>query len=166
MAIKTAKELGVRLEKIAAQVRKIEPFRKTMELKKGMAGVTIIDDTYSANPQGVIAAIKHLNFFKGAKIIVMPCLIELGFASSEAHRLIGEEIGRVCDLAVVTTKDCFTHIKQGSLGQGMKKENIIFMEEPGKIFNRLRPFLKKENVILLESRVPQELFNILKCCPI
>lgn len=161
MAAYTARELGMNLKEIARAGEKIKTFRRTMELKQGRDGVTIINDTYSANPQGVLAGLDYLKLYSGKKIIVMPCLIELGKASERVHKKIGEKIGQICDLSVITTKDKFSKLKQEAVRVGMKSENILFIENPKKIFEKIEPYLSQDNVVLLESRVPQKLINML-----
>jgi len=154
-----AKELDMTLEVIASACKKIKPFEKTMELKKGRRGVIIVDDTYSANPAGVFAALDYLKLYSGKKIIIMPCLIELGKAGKRIHQEIGQKIGKTCDLAVITTKDYFKEIKNGAVNAGMDQKNILFLQNPEKIFTKIKPLLKPENVILLESRVPKKLIQ-------
>jgi UDP-N-acetylmuramyl pentapeptide synthase len=92
----------------------------------------------------------------------MPCLIELGKSSKEVHKRIGEKIGEVCDLAIITTKERFKEIKQGAVGKGMKNENILFLENPKLIFEKIKDFNKENDIILLESRVPKLLIEQLK----
>lgn len=161
MAAQTARELGMSLEEISRACKKIKPQEKTMELQKGKNGLFIIDDSYAANPQGVISALDYLKVYSAKKIIIMPCLIELGKASKRVHAKIGERIGEVCDLAIIITKDKFKEIKKGAISSGMKEENVLFLEKPRQIFEELKPYFRPENVILLEGRVPQKLINLL-----
>jgi len=162
MAIACAQELGMNLNEISNACQKIQPFRKTMELKKGRVGVDIIDDTYSANPHGVKAALNHLKLWQGLKIVVMPCLVELGGSAKKAHYEIGERVGKICDFAVITTNDYFEDIKSGALSTGMKEKDILLLKSSSKIFEKVEPLLKEGNVILLESRVPETLIKQLK----
>ncbi len=161
LAIRCGQELGMNLSEISQAVAKIKPLPKTMELKQGKEGVQIIDDTYSANPQGVISALEHLKLWQAKKIIVMPCLIELGKTSEKIHQKIGESIGQICDLAVITTKDKFSEIEKSAVNAGMSPKNIVFLQNPDRIFEKLKPYLESENVILLESRVPEKLISLL-----
>jgi len=41
----------------------------------------------------------------------------------------------------------------------MPSGNILFIENPKKIFEKIKSFCEKEDVILLESRVPAELIK-------
>jgi len=158
-AIAVAKELGMTEEEISRAVEKIENKFSGIQIKKGINGLNIIDATYSANPDGVMAHLEYLKTLRQAQgklVIVMPCLIELGKASKEVHRRIGQKIAEVCDLAIITTKDRFKEIKKAA------GEKAIFLENPKEIFEKIREFTNLNDVILLESRVPQEIIGLLK----
>jgi len=155
------KELGITLSEIAKASEEINSKYGGMQLKAGKRGLNIIDSTYSANPDGVISALEYLKIWPPKRIIVMPCLIELGMASKEVHWKIGKKIGEVCDLAIITTKERFKEIKEGAVGRGMKPENILFIENPQKIFEKIKSFCEPGDVVLLESRVPPKLIELL-----
>jgi len=158
MAILVAQEMGMSLEEISMACRKIKPLKRGMELIK-IKGFNIVDATYSANPDGVLAHLDYLKVWKGKKAIVMPCLIELGPEADAVHKRIGEEIANVCDLAIITTKDYFDSIKRGAIEKGMQEKRILFLERSQDIFEKLQSFDGREDVILLESRVPKELYR-------
>ena len=92
----------------------------------------------------------------------MPCLIELGKAGRGVHRRIGEKIAEVCVFAVITTKDYFPELREAALKSGMNENKIIFSSKPEDIFAKLKETAPKGGIILLESRVPQKLVDLLK----
>ena len=157
-AMAVAKELGMTEEEISRACEKIENKFPGIKIKKGIKGLNIIDATYSANPDGVLAHLEYLKTLPGKKVIVMPCLIELGKATIEVHRRIGKKIAEVCDLAIIITKDRFKEIKEGAGGKA------IFIESPKEIFEKIRTFCKEGDIVLLESRVPKDLINLLVIC--
>lgn len=154
-----AKFLGLSLPEIAKTCAEITNQAGAMKLKRGIHGLNIIDSTYSANPDGVISALEYLKIWPARKVIIMPCLIELGKSSKEIHKKIGEKISEICDLAIITTKDRLKEIKEGAMIRGMKEENILFEENPRKILEKIKNFCKEYDVVLLESRVPKELIS-------
>jgi len=160
-ACAVAKELGMSLTEITQILREIKPDFGAMKLKKGVGGINIIDASYSANPDGVISALDYLKVWENKKVIVMPCLIELGRSSKEVHKRIGQKIAEVCDLAIITTKDRFKEIKQGAISKGMKEENILFIENSEKIFEKIKNFCGTEDIVLLEGRVPERLKRLI-----
>ena len=118
--------------------------------------------TYSANHDGVMAHLKYLRLFPGKKAIIMPCLIELGRSSKEVHYAIGKKIAQVYDLAIIVTGDRFDDVKNGAIGAGMKRENIVFLENPVKIHNLIKKRLASGDALLLEGRLPQKTIDKIK----
>jgi len=148
-----AKELGMSLKEISQACRKIRQEQARISLKRGINNLNIIEATYSANPAGVISHLEYLKIWPGKKIIIMPCLIELGQSSKEVHKKIGQKINEVCDLAIITTRDRFKEIKETT---GAK---AIFLEKPKEILEKIKSFCQEDDVILLESRVPEGLIK-------
>jgi UDP-N-acetylmuramoyl-tripeptide--D-alanyl-D-alanine ligase len=160
-AVLAANEFGISLKEAAAFLQDFEG-KGAILLKKGKEGVALLDSSYSANPTGVISALNHLKLWQGKKILIMPCLIELGKMAKEIHFKIGREIAKSCDLAIILARDYFEEIKKGALKEGLKEEQIVFLERPELIFEKIKPFLKPGNVILLEGRVPKTLISLLE----
>ena len=157
-----AKELGISLGDCARACARAKPLPGSGVLVKTKQGFNIIDAAYSANPDSVMSHLDYLKVWKGRKAIVMPCLIELGSAFKDVHQKIGKEIGRTCDLAIITKKECYEIIKNSAMQSGMSERNILFIQKPKEIYNKLKNFNGQEDVILLESRVPKELIDMLE----
>ena len=160
-SILVARELGMDLREISEASGNIKQEQGGMVLKSGKHGLNIIDSSYSANPDGVLADLDYLNIFGGKKIIVMPCLIELGKKSSEIHEKIGQKIGKICDIAIITTRENFKNIKKGAIYSGMEEKNIIFCENPNDIYSMITLLVTKNDAVLLEGRVPNKLIDLL-----
>jgi UDP-N-acetylmuramoyl-tripeptide--D-alanyl-D-alanine ligase len=159
-AAAVARELSVGADEINKIVQGLANKIPGLEIKKITGELLVAKAVYSTNFDGIKAHLNYLknNYPNNKKIIVMPCLIELGQASKEIHFKIGKEIARVCDLAVITTKDRFKEIKEGVTEEGtMKNENIIFSESPEEIFKKIKSFAREGDIILLEGRVPERL---------
>ncbi|MFH1462452.1 MAG: UDP-N-acetylmuramoyl-tripeptide--D-alanyl-D-alanine ligase [bacterium] len=185
-AIAVARELGMTDEEIAEFCQKIENKFAGIKIKKAVLknngnpiSINVIDATYSANPDGVMAHLEYLKTLRQAQgkiVIVMPCLIELGKASAEVHRRIGKKIAEVCDLAIITTKDRLKELREGAASakaaasQGPIDRDIearpryleiLFMESPKEIFDKIKNFCREGDIVLLESRVPKQLVSFL-----
>ncbi|MCX6721721.1 MAG: UDP-N-acetylmuramoyl-tripeptide--D-alanyl-D-alanine ligase [Candidatus Staskawiczbacteria bacterium] len=160
-AILMARELGMSFEEISEACKNILEEQAGMILKAGKHGINVIDSSYSANPDGVYADLDYFSVFTGKKIIVMPCLIELGDKSSEIHEKIGKKIVKICDLAIITTKDKFKELKKGAQEAGMAEKNIVLCDNPHDIYSLVTLFCKSGDAVLLEGRVPNGLINLL-----
>jgi len=170
LSIAGAVSAGIELAAVAAIVNQTDftPFnikKILVEVKPPLSGgqtstnsnFNVLDSTYSANPDGVMAHLDYLKLWPQKKAIIMPCLIELGNESKKIHFEIGKKIGEVCDLAIITAKERFGDIKKGALAGGMKPENIIYCDNPKKISELLQTRLTANDIILLEGRLPQEI---------
>lgn len=142
-----AKELGLSLKEISRVAPKIKMEESGVVLKKTKNGIFLVDATYSSNPDAVFSHLDYLKVWETKKILIMPCLIELGPASKAIHRKIGEKISEVCDLAIITTKERFKEIKETA------KEKVIFSENPKEISKLLKTICQQGDIILLEGRI-------------
>lgn len=151
-AILVAQELGMSLAEIKERVRTLEAPPHTLKMYEGLNGVTIIDDSYSANPRGVIAALDVLYALKSSKkVLVLHPLIELGQAAGDIHRRIGVKINKVCDICILTSPDFSSEITRNA-----PNTDVIVLQSPGLIVEKLEKILKPDDIVLLENRVPEE----------
>jgi len=160
-AILIAKELGMSFEEISEACKDISEEQGGMSLKKGKYNISIVDSSYSSNPDGVYADLDYFSIFAGKKVIVMPCLIELGEKSSMIHEKIGKKIGKICDLAIITTKDKFKEIEGGFNDTRKEGSKILLCDNAQDIYSAVTLFCKSGDAVLLEGRVPNGLINLL-----
>ncbi|OHA72872.1 MAG: hypothetical protein A3B24_02080 [Candidatus Wildermuthbacteria bacterium RIFCSPLOWO2_01_FULL_48_16] len=153
-AAAVARELGMTEEEVAKAVQEVGDTFPGMEVKKGKDGITILNAMYSANPDGVMANLEYLKTFSGKKVLVMPCLIELGFSAKEVHERVAKKITEVCDLAVITTKEYFETLAQGS-------DKVVFSEDPQDIVEKIKNTTQGSGAVLLEGRVPSSILTLL-----
>ncbi len=145
-AILCSLELGMEKDDIQKGIKEI----RESSLKTSKNGFDILDSSYSSNPEGVLSNLEHLKLWEGKKIVVMPCLIELGSLSKEIHKKIGEKIKEVADLSIITTKDRFKEIKE------VVGEKALLIEDPREIAKKVKKTANKNSVVLLEGRVPSK----------
>ena len=160
-AILIAKELGMSFGEISKVCKDIIEEQAGMTIKLGKHGINIVDSSYSSNPDGVFADLDYLKILSGKKVIIMPCLIEIGKKSAEIHEKIGRKIGEICDLAIITSKDKFMEIRYGAMQAGMSERDIVLCDSPQDIYSMITIFCKSGDSILLEGRVPSKLINII-----
>ncbi len=85
--------LKVRSSDIEKALGAFQPAKNRMETRH-VAGVTILNDTYNANPDSTLAALETLQKIDsaGKKIAVLADMLELGAQSADLHRQIGKAI--------------------------------------------------------------------------
>lgn len=161
-AIIAAKRLGMKMEEIAVEVAKITPQEKTMNLDKSSEKFWVLDDSYNANPDGVMAALDYLGGFTGRKkVLVFPGMLELGEKSDSEHLRVAKKIAKSCDLAIFTSTDFEKPLRDGL--SKMDKEKYEFISEQEEILKFLKEKIGSENaVILFESRGAEKVRKELK----
>jgi len=79
LATAVAHHEGIPLRDIAFRIRTLQPAESRLVTQTSNEGITIINDAYSANPKGVISALKVLGMYQsGKRLLITPGMIELG----------------------------------------------------------------------------------------
>lgn len=86
-----ADKLGLSSAQITKGIAQLKPVEGRMQRLKGIKGSVILDETYNASPDAVMAALDSLYEFqaKGQKIAILGNMNELGSFSEQAHRQVG-----------------------------------------------------------------------------
>jgi UDP-N-acetylmuramoyl-tripeptide--D-alanyl-D-alanine ligase len=145
---------GIPAVKIFKSLGTLPMLDRTMQLRAGVRGADIIDDTYSANEHGVLAAIEHLDrFINKRRIIILNPLLELGGAGQAIHHRLGNAAAQVADVVLVSG----TAFKQSLMaGARMAPKSVLieFIPNPKTLTKRAMRFCQKDSVLLLEGRLP------------
>ncbi len=94
-----------------------------MRIFKGRDRLTILDDSYNASPQAVLAALETLYHLKGPHRAVLADMKELGPQSREGHETVGEVAGKFLDELVVVGDDGLV-IAESAKRAGMDPDKI------------------------------------------
>lgn len=124
-AMATAHSLGVPDENMGAGLGRCKLLSQRYEIIQHNA-ITLINDSYNANPQSMREAISTLERYEtaGKKYCVIGEMRELGDRARLSHTELGEEIARRSVDILITVGETAALAAQGALAKGMKKENI------------------------------------------
>ncbi|TSC63961.1 MAG: UDP-N-acetylmuramoyl-tripeptide--D-alanyl-D-alanine ligase [Parcubacteria group bacterium Gr01-1014_106] len=151
--------LDIPPETLAERTRLLRPLPRTMEPRTGPQGTFVVDDSYSANPDGVIAALEYLPFAQAKKtIVVLATMIELGPASEEAHRRVGDVLQRIQPtLTVVVGHDFTDALLSPPAAEGAPTSQIVIEPDAERAWALIHPHLGPDTLVLLEGRIPEAL---------
>lgn len=154
-AIAVAHTLGIPMEQLVIQVKRLEGVPHRLQLHKGNNAL-IIDDAYNSNPSGAKAALDTLAQFDGFKVVVTPGMVELGTAQYECNKVFGTQIAEVADVAVLVGQKQAEPILSGLNEVNYPQEKIFVAENLTQALN----YVDKINtngltkVVLLENDLP------------
>jgi UDP-N-acetylmuramoyl-tripeptide--D-alanyl-D-alanine ligase len=148
-AIIVAEKLGMTLPEIQKAVSSLDPRSKyLMRKQEGVKGAVFINDSYSANPTGVIAALEYMEdaYPEYKKILVFPGIEELGKNSKEVHRKIWKKADDVCHFAFILQQE------DKEIRNKYQKCNFVFEKDFDKMKKEVKKRLGADSVVLFESR--------------
>jgi len=89
------------LSLIVRHLKKLQPLKGRMNLLSCASGAKILDDSYNANPQSVIAGLDFLSKVRAKrKIAVLGDMLELGKESLKGHQEVEKRAQEVADLLI------------------------------------------------------------------
>jgi len=117
---------------------------------RSKTGALILDDTYNASPESMLAAINLLDEMDGRKIAVLGDMLELGPYEKQGHELVGMRAAQVAKL-LVTLGPRAHIIAESARRAGMKLPNILEFEELDPIVDWLTKNLTSDDAVLIKG---------------
>ncbi len=150
-----AKVMGLTLQEIKKGISKIESVEHRLQLIDPGTGVIVIDDAFNSNPDGAKAALDVLDSFKdNRKIIVTPGMVELGEIEEAENEKFGENIAKVCDIAILVGKKRTTPIYNGLIRKGFNEDNLYVVNSLDEASELMKTLTKVGDVVLFENDLP------------
>ncbi len=89
-AASAAVAVDIELSAIKKGLQSFSSTGQRMQVREGLQGAVLIDDSYNANPASVKAALDVLAAYPGARLFVLGDMAELGVNAERLHAEIGE----------------------------------------------------------------------------
>lgn len=118
LAISVGTIFGLSLEECAAGLAKMQLTGGRLETKR-IRGIRVLDDSYNANPDSMIAALRTLAAMPGRHIAVLGQMGELGVESERGHRSVGEAAAREKIACVITVGPVAAGIAEAARAGGV-----------------------------------------------
>jgi UDP-N-acetylmuramoyl-tripeptide--D-alanyl-D-alanine ligase len=140
------------LSEIAAGLEMFTPYKGRFQVEQ-LNGITIINDSYNANPASTKAALETLSQLAGSgqRIAVLGDMLELGEHEAEAHIGVGAVAGRNCDRLYLLGKLMITHCAKGAMLTDMTADSIFCCASHAEIAEQLRLSAGKGDMILFKG---------------
>ncbi|MBK6645097.1 MAG: UDP-N-acetylmuramoyl-tripeptide--D-alanyl-D-alanine ligase [Anaerolineales bacterium] len=113
-------------------------------------GALILDDTYNAAPESMLAALNLLDELEGRKIAVLGDMLELGPYERQGHEMVGMRAAQVAKFLI--TLGARGHmIADAARRAGMKPASIMEYEEIAPIVDWLTKNLTADDAVLIKG---------------
>ncbi|KFI21517.1 UDP-N-acetylmuramoyl-tripeptide--D-alanyl-D-alanine ligase [Nitrosococcus oceani] len=83
--------LGVDRQHLSASLAALSSVPGRLQIRWGIGGMRLLDDTYNANPASFQAALELLAKFPGERALVLGDFAELGEEAASLHRIMGKQ---------------------------------------------------------------------------
>ncbi|RLB42518.1 MAG: UDP-N-acetylmuramoyl-tripeptide--D-alanyl-D-alanine ligase [Deltaproteobacteria bacterium] len=146
--------MGERLDAIRQGLEAFTGLRGRFEIVRLGSRVTLVDDTYNANPVSLRAALDGVKgmVHSGKGLIVgLGDMLELGEESERAHMEAGAWVGELRPKLFVCIGRYAENMAEGALGSGMARQNVALANDTNEMADRIEACLRKGDVILIKG---------------
>lgn len=141
--------LGVSNADIKYALEALRPVSGRMNPLPGKNGSLIIDDSYNASPEAVLAALETLESMPGRKIAILGGMNELGPDSVKYHEKIGKALGKI-DMLVTVAQFALDYVEPAKAA-GLKDSQIVSFDSPYEAGEYVAGLVKKGDTILVKG---------------
>ncbi len=137
--------LGIDLDQISEGLNHMVPVSGRLQMRRGIRGATLLDDSYNANPASVRAGLEVLAGCGGTRLFAMGDMAELGAEAIELHRQVGfdaRELG-IDGLYATGDQSC-----EASKAFG---DNGFFFTQQQQLIDALLPQMNRDITVLVKG---------------
>ncbi len=149
-AIAATLALGSSIEDIREGLRSFATPPGRMEVLRA-GSLTLLDDTYNANPESVEAALKTLSTVSGRKVAVLGEMLELGHASAMAHRDAGRVAGDLGVDLLVAIGPLSRETAEGGISSGLDAASVYSFDDKEAALKALKGLVKAGDSVLVKG---------------
>ncbi|MFP4661160.1 MAG: UDP-N-acetylmuramoyl-tripeptide--D-alanyl-D-alanine ligase [Halanaerobiales bacterium] len=151
-AIAVARSMHLSWDEIRKGFSLVEYSALRWELKENSVGVTIINDTYNANPLSMQAVIETVCSMDAERhILALGSMLELGDEERRAHLDLGQYIADKDVDFILTVGDTASLIADGAEKTGMDGTQIKRIANNQEAVEFLKNYLKPDDIILVKG---------------
>ncbi|MGJ3241295.1 MAG: UDP-N-acetylmuramoyl-tripeptide--D-alanyl-D-alanine ligase [Anaerolineae bacterium] len=146
---------GMSLHEVKFRVSALQPAESRLVRKTTSAGITIINDAYSANPVGIVSSLKVLGMHQtGKRLLITPGMVELG----ELHKVENRKLGEIAtqyatDIILIGSKQT-QPIQDGILSTEFDRERLHIFETLTEATDWYQAHLSAGDTVLFLNDLP------------
>jgi UDP-N-acetylmuramoyl-tripeptide--D-alanyl-D-alanine ligase len=138
------------LSEIAEALHELSPTLRLLVVD-GINGSRVVDDSYNASPESVLAALNLLRELPGRrKIAVLGDMLELGSEEEPGHRRVGIRASAVVDRLIVFGPRSHTTARE-AIKAGLSSDRVVEADTHEQIVDLLRAELRPGDDVLVKG---------------
>lgn len=151
-AIAATCSIGIEINNSIEWLASFKPVRQHMQMRPGINGCTIIDDTWNCTPLSMESAIEVLKSLGKSKttVAVFGYMPRLGAAGNLEYYRIGEKVAKAGIDFIITIGDDARKIGRKCITTGMDKNKVFFCTSAAELYQALLPLTGQDTVILFK----------------
>lgn len=153
LSVAVAVHEGMKLRDIAQRVKNLRPAESRL-VKQTIGGITIINDAYSANPAGVVSALKALSLHSGRKLVITPGMVELGELHYPENYKLGELLTQYATDVILVGTDQTKPIFDGLKASGFADDHLQVVDELREAISWYQAHLVAGDTVLFLNDLP------------
>ena len=114
------------------------------------SGALLLDDTYNASPESMLAALNLLAELDGRKVAVLGDMLELGQYEKQGHEIVGVRAAEVAD-TLVTVGTLGHIIAAAARRAGMRSGKVTEFENTDEAIAHLQRSLTEKDAVLVKG---------------
>jgi UDP-N-acetylmuramoyl-tripeptide--D-alanyl-D-alanine ligase len=152
---------GLTLEECAAGLRSLQLSKGRLQQRQ-LAGFTVLDDSYNANPDSVVAGLATLASLPGAgrRIAILGRMGELGAEAERGHRRVGAAAGEHRIACVIAVGEQANWIAEAARKSGV--HHVVHVPDQQSAAAALRDFGQPGDIVLVKGSRSAKMERVLE----
>ena len=151
-ALAACRGLSIPIDEVLPAVSRLKAARRRLE-RIQLDGMTLIDDSYNANPESARASVRVLSGLHGhaRRVLVLGDMLELGPLAAELHHEIGREAAKSGIDLVVLVGELTRATAAGAIEAGLDENRVVHVGTTEEAIDRIDRLVRPGDVVLVKG---------------
>lgn len=155
LATAVAVHEGMALRDVAYFAQRLKPSESRLVRREVAPGITVINDAYSANPAGVISALKVLSMYQtGRRLLITPGMVELGPLHETENRKLGEAAAQAATDVILVGREQTRPVFDGLKAAGFAPDRLQVVDKLSEAVQWYQRHLRAGDAVLFLNDLP------------
>jgi len=141
---------GFDLDEIASRLRGLAPLPGRLRPLPGIEGSLLLDDSQSASPRSLAAALETLDLFPAQRIVVLGDVPDLNMHLNQGDEALAAQIAVSADL-LLTLGERAEELGNAAGSWGLARERHMTLDSPDDVATALRQRLRPGDTVLVKG---------------